>query len=228
MDTIIRLYPLPQRELPLEGLYLQPHTPGAWDRESPIVYTNFIASLDGRIAIEQPVTGKRGVPSAVANRRDWRLYQELAARADVLLVSARYVRELARGTAQANLPLGDELAFADLHEWRAQQGQPRQPAVVILSGSLDLPVSGLSAELKRPVYVATGEQADASALRTVGRSVEGVFIAGTGRHVDGRRLIAQLVSAGFRRIYSIAGPGVLETLLRAGVLTVFILPKCIA
>jgi len=25
MDTIIRLYPLPQREFPLEGLYLQPH-----------------------------------------------------------------------------------------------------------------------------------------------------------------------------------------------------------
>jgi riboflavin biosynthesis pyrimidine reductase len=66
--------------------------------------------------------------------------------------------------------------------------------------------------------VATGEQADASAVRTVGRSMEGVFIAGTGRNVDGRRLITQLVSAGFRRIYSIAGPGVLETLLRAGAL----------
>jgi riboflavin biosynthesis pyrimidine reductase len=215
--TVIRLYPTPPREVGLEGLYLHSDLGDRRSDAHPLVYTNFIASLDGRIAIEHPVTGERGVPEIITNPRDWRLYQELAARADVLLVSARYLRELARGEAQANLPVSTDPAFADLTEWRAQNGLPSQPAVVILSASLDLPLEVLSAIQDRQAYVATGGQAEPETVRRIESSGAKVLYAGDDRQVDGTRLVEQLAAEGFTSIYSIAGPGVLETLLRARV-----------
>lgn len=218
-DSVIRLYPTPPRELALQGLFLQPRAGSALNsRPVPLVYTSFIASLDGRIAIEQPVTGERGVPQSITNPRDWRLYQELAARADILLVSARFLRELARGAAQAGLPLSDGPAFADLKAWREEQGLSPQPAVVVLSASLELPLAELRPGLKHRLYVATGRQADPGAVKDIERHGATVIYAGEGRAVDGERLVARLAAEGYANIYSIAGPAVLETLLRSGVL----------
>lgn len=216
-ETILQLYPVPQKAVMLKGLYLDAIT--TVNESLPHVYTNFITSLDGRIAIEQPVTGKRGVPDAISNQRDWRLFQELAACADVLLVSARFLRELVRGTAQANLPISDDPAFADLKSWRRQQGLPSQSAVVILSSSLDLPCKKLCKDLQRRVFVATGDDADPKAVADIEQYGATVLRAGKGRSVDGRKLVKRLVDEGYRNIYSIAGPVVLETLLQARVLT---------
>lgn len=219
-DTVIQLYPIAQRELRLQGLYLQSFADDAQDAGSPMVYTNFISSLDGRIAIDHPVSGERGVPEHITNPRDWRLYQELAARADVLLVSARYLRELEQDKAQASIPLSDEPAFADLLAWRLQQGLAPQPAVVILSASLDLPLSELQALQQRRIYVATGAQNidKADRVDSIEQCGASMLYSGEAGKVEGRRLVELLAQEGFRNIYSIAGPGVLETLLRARVL----------
>ncbi len=217
-DTVTRLYPQPGTEYELEGLYLNTPFGRDSDERRAWVYTNFIVSLDGRIAIEQPVTGKRGVPRTITNPRDWRLYQELAARADVLLVSARFLRELVRGEAQDNMPIGNDPVFEDLLAWRREQGLTPQPAVVVLSASLDLPLAELCATTDRVVYVATGKGADAEAVRVIENSGVKLLFAGEGKDVDGQQLIEQLTSAGLYNIYSIAGPVVLETLLQADVL----------
>jgi len=202
----------------LEGLYLQHALHRAEQANRPCVYTNFVASMDGRIAIEHPTTGDHTVPESITNARDWRLYQELAAQADVLLTSARYLRELSEGTAQDSLPLSQQPAFADLHHWRRQQGLPPQPGVVILSASLDLPLATLCETMDRPVYVATGDEADPDALQAIRDTGARILSTGPGTSVDGRLLIDQLVAEGFRSIYSIAGPGILRTLLTAGML----------
>jgi riboflavin biosynthesis pyrimidine reductase len=219
-DTVIQLYPEVQQELRLEGLYLQPIHGDAPDAGYPLVYTNFITSLDGRIAIDHPVSGERGVPEHITNPRDWRLYQELAARADVLLVSARYLRELEQNKAQASMPLSDEPAFADLLAWRLQQGLAPQPAVVVLSASLDLPLRELQALQHRRVYVATGAKNTdkADRVNSIEQCGASMLYSGDAGKVEGRRLVELLAQEGFRNIYSIAGPGVLETLLRARVL----------
>jgi riboflavin biosynthesis pyrimidine reductase len=216
--TVTQLYPETGREIPLEGLYLK-HVSHASSRVGkPFVYSNFICSLDGRIAIEHPETGHNKVPDAIANPRDWRLFQELAARADVLVTSARYIRQLAANAAQDEMPVSDKDAFSDLFAWRAQQGLSPQPAVVIMSASLDLPDEVLTALRERPVYVATGDEAGAQAVARIERNGAHVLRVGNGHKVDGRRLIDALAEVGYRSIYSIAGPGVLETLLNAGVL----------
>jgi len=217
-DSLTRLFPSREEDVALEGLYLQHALHRAQLRETPLVYSNFIESLDGRIAIAHPETGEKGVPAAITNPRDWRLYQELAAQADILVTSARYVRDFAAGEAQDALPLSDDPAYADLHAWRKEQGLAPQPAVVVLSASLDLPLEVLCEKLERPVYVATGAQADPERIKTLQDAGATVLIAGEGRQVEGRALIEALRTEGFCCIYSIAGTAVLETLVTAGVI----------
>ena len=86
MENILQLYPLPAAEMPLTGAYLSHQIRQHAEKTGkPYIYANFVASLDGRIAIPQP--GGRGfaIPKTTANERDWRLYQELAAQADLIL-----------------------------------------------------------------------------------------------------------------------------------------------
>ncbi len=217
-NSLLRLFPAPHEERALEGLYLDDPIGHPGSDDTPFVYTNFVSSLDGRIALENSRTGRRSAPPAITNPRDWRLFQELAARADALIVSAAFVRGLAEGSSHEKLPLGRDPAFSDLHDWRKQRGMPPQPAMVILSRTLDVSVAERCKSLRRPVYFAVGNdvsQDDAGAVEATGARI---LIAGKGRHVEGRALIDVLGRAGFRRIYSIAGPRVLHTLLHDGVL----------
>src|SRR5262245_29102122 len=107
--NVLRLFPGPPAPVPLHGLYLrEPLRPTAHRLgrgATRFVYTNFIASLDGRISLPDPLTTKRSVPPAIANARDWRLFQELAACADSVVMSARYVRDLPRGVTAASFPV---------------------------------------------------------------------------------------------------------------------------
>jgi riboflavin biosynthesis pyrimidine reductase len=216
--TVTRLYPGPLEELLLEGLYLDHTLHDPRSGKQPFVFTNFVSSLDGRIAIENQAGGY-DVPASIANPRDWRLFQELVAQSDALITSARYLRELADGNAQDSIPLSKDPAFDDLHAWRRENGMPEQPALVILSASLDMPLQTLCEAMERPVYVATGDKQDDEALAQIKSTGARVLEVGSGsRKVDGKELITALTNEGFSSIYSIAGPGVLETLVNARVL----------
>src|SRR5215831_12066691 len=103
--NVLRLFPGPPAPIPLHGLYLREPLRPAHRGTKPFVYTNFIASLDGRISLPDPQTAKRAVPRAIANARDWRLFQELAACADALVMSAQYVRDLPRGVIASSFPV---------------------------------------------------------------------------------------------------------------------------
>lgn len=211
---LIPLYP-PGDANPVaaEGRYLAHRLHRLGTAERPLVYSNYVVSLDGRIALEYPHSGHTGVPKAITSPTDWRLYQELAAQADVLLTSGRYMRELAAGKAQSDLPIGHN--FPDLIKWRENEEMEEQPAVVIFSRSLDLPLELLQG-LERTVYVATGAGADKRKLAAVTETGIPVLIAGDKNEVDGCYLVEELGEKGYRSIYSIAGPGLLDTLLRAG------------
>jgi riboflavin biosynthesis pyrimidine reductase len=177
------------------------------------VYANSIMSLDGRISLPDPLTSTRKVPHAIANRRDWRLFQELAASADALLTSGRHVRDLPNGVTARSFPVSAAREYADLVRRRATQGLPPQPAVVIVTASLDLPPLAPLVESGRAVYVATGAAANprkTAALRSQGVRV---LLAGTGTRVEGRRLIEALAGEAQRNIALIAGGEVLNALI---------------
>ncbi|HWU36972.1 MAG TPA: hypothetical protein VN203_04935, partial [Candidatus Acidoferrum sp.] len=114
MNDIIRLFPYPSGEIPLKGAYLGHNLRQQAERTGrPFVYANFVTSLDGRIAVPPPGEMRLAVPKSTSNSRDWRLYQELAAQADLILSSGRYLRDWAEGRAQEILQI-DNPAFADL------------------------------------------------------------------------------------------------------------------
>ena len=55
----LRLYPLPAEERPLKGLYLSHNLRQYTQNTSKtFVYTNYVTSLDGRIAIPHPTRVK--------------------------------------------------------------------------------------------------------------------------------------------------------------------------
>jgi len=213
---VLRLYPAPNKQVQLQGLYLglgMQRTGLA----APFVYCNFLNSLDGRIALSNPDGDESWVPREIVNPADWQLYQELAAEADVLITSARYFRQFAEDRAQDLLPVGPEETYADLHEWRQRHGMSLQPAIAVISASLDIPLRALEAYRDRSIYIFTGRAADAKRMEVLQEFGCQVIFAGEGERVDGRQLVDALGDLGFRTIYSIAGPAVFHTLLQADV-----------
>lgn len=217
MDHIIKLYPLPAEEIPLPGAYLAHNLRQYAEKTgASFVYANFVVSLDGRIAI--PHRSGRGlmVPKATANERDWRLFQELAAQADIIISSGRYLRDWAAGRAQEILQV-DDPRFADLREWRAGLGLPVQPDIAILSASLHFPVPPVITAGGRKVVVFTSGQADLERVKEIESQAGQVIVAGE-KGVDGELLVQTLAELGYRTIYSSAGPKILHLLTAGGVL----------
>ncbi len=173
--------------------------------------------MDGRIALSDPSSGVSRVPQEISNPRDWRLYQELAVQADVLISSARYFRQFADGRAQDVLPPGREDDYSDLRDWRLQKGMSAQPAIAILSSSLDIPLKALDAYKDRELHVFTGRAADPVRVKQFEYKGVRVHFAGEGLSVDGEILVDALAATGFKSIYAIAGSEVFHTLIASGV-----------
>ncbi|MDX8407980.1 MAG: dihydrofolate reductase family protein [Mariprofundaceae bacterium] len=214
--SVLCMLPEPQQQFTLKGLYLPLRLHRQAGKGELLIYANYIASLDGRIAVQNAESGEYEVPAAIANPRDWRLYQELAAQSDIMLTSARYFRQLARGCAQDLLPVGSSPDFSDLRDWRATEGLKAQPDVAVLSRSLDIPQAALAKIAERRVLVFTDEQAPDKRVQALEQAGASVIMAGK-ESVNGMRLKAALAGRGYRSAYMIAGPGVFRTLLMAGV-----------
>lgn len=217
MDTILKLYPLPAREIPLQGAYLS-HDLRQYSGRTlkPFIYANFVVSLDGRIAIPHPNGRGLTVPQATANERDWRLFQELAAQADLILSSGRYLREWAEGRAQEILRV-DDPRFADLMQWRQARGLAPLPDIAIISASLDFPIPPVLTAAGRKALVFTTANPDPERVEQIQAHAGQVIVAGE-RGVDGSLLVARLAERGYHTVYSAAGPRILHLLAERGVL----------
>ncbi len=170
----------------------------------------------GRIALAHENGARQKVPQATANPRDWRLLLELAAAADAVIVSGRLIRQLEEGGAQSPPPLEGEVP-EDILVFRQRLGLPPQPALVVISNSLDLPQQALTERQGRRVLVATSEAADPQRIKALTDAGIEMLLAGT-HEVEGDLLLAALVERDLKLIYSVAGPVVLHTLLEAEVL----------
>jgi len=210
---LIQLHPGPPVSRALEGCYLEASLrPEGHD--GPFVYANFVSSLDGRISVPDR-HGRQKVPGGIANPRDWRLLQELAGRADLLLSSGRYLRELNAGTAQDVLPVGEAPEFADIRVWRKRAGLAPQPDVAVFSQSLDFPVPQRLLAQGRRLVVLTGPDADPQRRRRHEAAGVRVLAVGEQGPPRGTALRAALRGLGYHCVYAITGPYVMHTLLAA-------------
>ncbi|GAB4270279.1 MAG: hypothetical protein Kow0080_14590 [Candidatus Promineifilaceae bacterium] len=216
MSSLVRLLPQPTIERPLTGTYLAHNLRHQQRNALPFIYANFVTSLDGRIAIPRADGSGLTVPKAIANERDWRLFQELAAQADLIISSGRYLREWAEGKAQEILQV-DDPRFADLRAWRQELGLPTQPDIAIISGSLNFPVPDILTANGRSFTVFTHTQADRQKIQAIEARSGRVVFAGD-ETIDGHLLAQKMGALGYRTIYSAAGPRILHLLAVGGVL----------
>ncbi len=214
---LTQLYPLPAHQFPLEGAYLAHDVRAqAQAAQRPFVYANFVVSLDGRIAVPRADGSGLTVPRQVANERDWRLFQELAAQADLIISSGRYLREWAQGKAQEILQV-DDPRFADLRDWRAARGLKPQPDIAIVSGSLDFPIPDILTAAGRGVVVFTTADPDPERVAEIESKAGTVYVVGE-ESVRGDRMVSRIGDLGYRSVYSAAGPRILHLLLAGNVL----------
>ena len=123
---LFRLFPPPFEQVSLSGLYLHLALHRHGTPRAPFVYANFLCSLDGRIALEDP-QGQTYLPKALTTPDDFRLFLELAAQADCLITHGGYLRALAEGRLGNILQIGLNEPHRDLARWRIEQGLSPQP-----------------------------------------------------------------------------------------------------
>jgi riboflavin biosynthesis pyrimidine reductase len=217
---LIRLFPEPAETVALEGLYLNLELHRRGSSESPFVYANFLSSLDGRIALEDP-RGETFLPKSLTSPEDFRLFLELECQADCLITHGGYLRALASGRLGNILQVGAHETGKNLVRWRLDRGLPAQPALVVASASLDFPMPESLREHGQTCLIATGQEADPGRVASWREKGYEIITAGAGSAVAGAELVRELGLRGYRTLYLIAGPQMLETMVRDRQLAAF-------
>lgn len=207
--NLLRLYPDPCEKISIKGLYLAHHLHKRGTTQSPLVYANFLSSLDGRIALEDTVQGTY-IPKHITTASDFGLFMELHAQADCIITHGGYMRALGEGRLGNILQVGNK----DLVEWRRKNGLKPQPAVIIASASLNFPLHNSLREHAQDVYISTGKNAAPDRIRYWQDLGYPLLFAGEDQMVHGAPLIHELSGLGYKTIYLVAGPQMLDTVIR--------------
>ena len=173
------------------------------------VYANFVATLDGVVAIPT-IRGSNEIVSG-GNKADHFLMGLLRALADVVLIGAGVLKDSPRGTWRPEKVYPPAAAaFAEL---RAALGKPEAPEVAVLTG-----LGSVAAE--HPLFE-TGAvvlTSDKGADRLTDLpSASTVVVLGDETRFDGRVVVDALRARGHELILSEAGPHVFGSLLGAEV-----------
>lgn len=194
---------------PLAGLYLE-HDLRAAAGGALLIYANFVASLDGRIALDG------GVPREIANPRDWRLFCELAVQADAMLVSGQHLRARAQGAAQDLFAVFHAAGGDDLRAWRVARGLPAWPHIVVLSRAVDWPLPP-EVPPDRVLLLTDAAGADSAGAARLRASGAEVRVAG---HVAVESAVAAeiLSEFGLSAVYAVGGAHILRWLAAGGLL----------
>ena len=211
---ITNLYPPPQSDVPLAGAYLAHALHRRGTPQAPFVFADFVSSLDGRIAVKELGGTSSRIPAGLSSSGDFRLLQELQAQADCLITHAGYLRAIAAGRLGDILQVGSGRDAQDLAAWRKREGLAPQPAIAIASTSFDFEIPQSVVNSGQQVILATGAATPEDKLRAWSERGYRVFRAGAGNSVEGKPVTQALGELGFRSIFLLAGPRMLETMLR--------------
>jgi riboflavin biosynthesis pyrimidine reductase len=146
------------------------------------------------------------------------LFQELAACADAVVVSGRYVRDRGEGLSGRSFPVSDKAEYADLLAWRRARGLAPQPAIVIVSASLDLPPLRALVDSGRTVYVATGEAASPRTTSLLTADGVRLLAVGGGTRAEGGKLVGALARDSLHNVALIGGGELLHAFVVDGAL----------
>ena len=210
---VVRLYPGAGESVPLQGLYLRQDRLAKGNASRPVIYANFLTSIDGRIALREQDETHYELPGELKSDEDFRLFLELYAHADCIITHGGYMRSLAAGRLGNVLQLPTSESTQYLHDWREQQGLAPNPDVVIVSGSLDFPWHESLDESQQNVHITTGGQADEIIKQRWNSAGHEVHQLGSHKHVDVERLMEFLIQKNYQSVYLVAGPELLQDLI---------------
>ena len=216
---VLELYPRSGTIRALDGTYLAHELHVLGKSEQPFVYANFVSSLDGRIAVVEAHTGESYVLEDLTSSHDWRLFQELQAQADCMVTHGGYLRALAARKFEDILQVGVAKPALDIGRWRNAHGLTPQPAIAIVSRTLDFPIPPSLKRHEQPVHIITAEGAPADRVTSGAITAARSCSPAQGLSVEGAPMIRTLGARGYARLYLLAGPQMLETVLRDGSLS---------
>lgn len=222
--NVIQLFPLPSRTVPLKGLYLSHVGLAQLNAEDnrqdkdklPMVYANFLTSIDGRIALKAEQENHFRLPEQLKSNEDFMLLLELYAHADCIITHGGYMRALSEGRLGnvLQLPRIEETEY--IHTWREQRGMKASPDVAIVSGSLNFPWHSSLDDNSQKVHIATGGRASKQSRQNWQDRGHQVHTFGQTNHVDVLELMRFLQHQGYRSICLMAGPDLLQDMLEHG------------
>jgi riboflavin biosynthesis pyrimidine reductase len=213
-SRLIELYPQPGRSRDLTGTWIEQRVHRLGRIGAPLIYGSFVASLDGRIALADPATGALALPDAIVTRHDFRLLQELMAQADCFITHGGYLRAIESGALDDILQVGASQDTSDLVGWREQQGLPEQPDIVVASATLHFDVPRSLRDHGQRVTIVTVASAPPERIRRLEREGFQVIVTGHGSQVEAAPLAALVSELGYRSAYLVAGPRLLDSMLR--------------
>ena len=216
MPTVLtRLYPPDTARHPLSGLYLEHRLIERAEASQPYIYSSFIMSLNGAIAVDDG-QGNWTHPSTLTDPRDLRLLCELMAQADCLITSAGYLRDLERGSLGNLLQLPQAPEYQDLFDYRADYHDSLFPSVLVLSRSLDFQVPASIAEYRQVLQVLAPENAPVQRVAELRDQGIDVVLSEDTDQVGSEAVISHLKKLGARTAYLFCGPQMSGILMRSG------------
>ena len=223
---VVCLYPDFGVAEPLQGLYLRRDLFADRNAKRPFVYANFLSSLDGRIALRNSQQAHYQLPAMLKSEEDFRLFLELYAHADCIVTHGGYMRALAADRLGNVLQI-PQLPWTEyIHAWRKEQGLAPAPDVVIVSGSLDFPWHDSLDESQQKVSIVTGTTPGEESKQQWLQQGREVHILGQSSQVGAQPLMEFIGQQGYRSIYLVAGPHLLQEMLTHKYLDRFFITMC--
>lgn len=202
-ETLLEAPGLPRFNLPeaIEASY------GPFGLPDRVVYANFVASVDGIVAV--PEKPRSSALISGGDPADRFLVALLRASADAVVIGAGTFR--AHGgpwTAQNAYPA----AAGHFAELRRRTGMDPVPTLVVVSGSGRL--EGPESKLRGAVVATSGHTAESRNVLASGAAE--IWPVGEADTLDPASVVAALSERGYGRILTEGGPTLMGQLLRAG------------
>jgi riboflavin biosynthesis pyrimidine reductase len=175
------------------------------------LYANFVSSLDGVVALEDPSSA--GASISGASETDRFVMGLLRAFADAVLIGAGTLRAEPRHLwTPAKI---HPAAAADYAELRRQLGRPPEPLLVVVSATGDVPVE--AAALEAGALILTSGEAAPAARRRIPATSRIVPI-GSGGGFSAAETLAAVRAEGVDVVLTEGGPHLIGTLVAGGFL----------
>lgn len=212
-NSVLRLYPAPTAQITLERLYLDRPLLAHAQISKPLIYANFISSLDGRIALWSTQKKRYTLPDRLVHPNDFRLFLELHAHADCLVTHAGYLRAVRKKELGNILQLPADKKYRDIADWRISKKLTNHPDIIIVSSSLDFPVPTTLVSDEQKLIVVTTKNSPKNKRETLEKFGCEVLVTRNTNIVQGKELIRAITKYNYRAIYLVAGPQLMRTMI---------------